>query len=112
MTIEDCETVSRTLSPVLDVADPIERAYRLEVSSPGIDRPLVRRSDFERYAGNQVRVEMAVAVEAGGASAACCSARTATPRVFAATMPRPAKPPRCCCRSTRWRRRSSSSPTS
>ena len=62
MTIEDCETVSRALSPVLDVADPIERAYRLEVSSPGIDRPLVRRSDFERYAGNQARVEMAVAI--------------------------------------------------
>jgi ribosome maturation factor RimP len=63
MTIEDCETVSRTLSPVLDVADPIERAYRLEVSSPGIDRPLVRRSDFERHAGNRVRVETAVAIE-------------------------------------------------
>src|SRR5919201_3992193 len=39
MTIDDCETVSRTLSPVLDVADPIDRAYRLEVSSPGMDRP-------------------------------------------------------------------------
>ncbi len=63
MTIEDCEIVSRTLSPVLDVADPIERAYRLEVSSPGIDRPLVRRSDFERHAGNRVRVETAVAIE-------------------------------------------------
>ena len=63
MAIEDCEAVSRTLSPVLDVADPIDRAYRLEVSSPGIDRPLVRRSDFERYAGNQVRVEMAAAIE-------------------------------------------------
>jgi len=63
MTIEDCETVSRALSPVLDVADPIDRAYRLEISSPGIDRPLVRRSDFERYAGNKVKVEMAVAVE-------------------------------------------------
>jgi ribosome maturation factor RimP len=62
MTIEDCETVSRALSPVLDVADPIDRAYRLEVSSPGIDRPLVRRSDFERYAGNQARIEMAVAI--------------------------------------------------
>jgi ribosome maturation factor RimP len=49
------------LSPVLDVADPIERAYRLEVSSPGIDRPLVRRSDFERYAGHLVKIEMAVA---------------------------------------------------
>ena len=88
MTIEDCETVSRALSPVLDVADPIERAYRLEISSPGIDRPLVRRSDFERYAGHEVKVEMAVGSPAGGASAACCSARRATPRVCGATMPR------------------------
>ena len=63
MTIEDCEAVSRALSPVLDVADPVDRAYRLEISSPGMDRPLVRRSDFERYAGNRVRIEMAVAVE-------------------------------------------------
>jgi ribosome maturation factor RimP len=63
MTIEDCETVSRALSPVLDVADPIERAYRLEISSPGIDRPLVRRSDFERHAGSRIKVEMAVAVD-------------------------------------------------
>jgi ribosome maturation factor RimP len=61
MTIEDCEICSRTLSPVLDAADPIERAYRLELSSPGIDRPLVRQSDFERYAGNAVKIEMAVA---------------------------------------------------
>jgi ribosome maturation factor RimP len=61
MQIEDCETISRALSPVLDIADPIERAYRLEISSPGIDRPLVRRSDFERYAGHLVKVEMAVA---------------------------------------------------
>ena len=63
MTIEDCELVSRALSPVLDVADPIERAYRLEISSPGLDRPLVRRSDFERHAGNAVKIEMAVAVD-------------------------------------------------
>jgi ribosome maturation factor RimP len=63
MTIEDCEAVSRALSPVLDVEDPIERAYRLEVSSPGIDRPLVRRSDFDRYAGHVVKVEMAVPIE-------------------------------------------------
>src|SRR4051812_42406642 len=61
MQIEDCEAISRALSPGLDIADPIERAYRLEVSSPGIDRPLVRRSDFERYAGHLVKVEMAVA---------------------------------------------------
>src|SRR4051794_8275812 len=61
MLIDDCEAISRALSPVLDVADPIEKAYRLEISSPGIDRPLVRRSDFERYAGHLVKVEMAVA---------------------------------------------------
>ena len=63
MTIDDCELVSRALSPVLDVADPIERAYRLEISSPGLDRPLVRRSDFERFAGNVVKIEMAVAID-------------------------------------------------
>src|SRR5205823_1883672 len=60
MTVEDCESASRALSPVLDVADPIERAYRLEISSPGMDRPLVRRSDFERNAGSAVKIEMAV----------------------------------------------------
>ena len=61
MQIEDCEEISRALSPVLDVADPIDRAYRLEISSPGIDRPLVRRSDFERYTGHLAKIEMAVA---------------------------------------------------
>jgi ribosome maturation factor RimP len=61
MQIEDCEAVSRALSPVLDVADPIDRAYRLEISSPGIDRPLVRRSDFERHKGHLAKIEMAVA---------------------------------------------------
>src|SRR5256885_6541127 len=63
MTIEDCETLSRALSPVLDVADPIDRAYRLEISSPGLDRPLGRRSDFERHVGSIIKVEMAIAVE-------------------------------------------------
>lgn len=63
MLIEDCEAVSRALSPVLDVADPVDRAYRLEISSPGIDRPLVRRSDFERHAGSRVKIEMSVAIE-------------------------------------------------
>ena len=61
MQIDDCEAISRALSPVLDVADPIDRAYRLEISSPGIDRPLVRRSDFERYSGHLAKIEMAVA---------------------------------------------------
>jgi ribosome maturation factor RimP len=63
MSIDDCEALSRALSPVLDVANPIERAYRLEISSPGIDRPLVRRSDFERYAGSAIKVEMDVAID-------------------------------------------------
>jgi len=55
--------VSRALSPVLDVADPINRAYRLEISSPGLDRPLVRRSDFERHIGQVVKIELAVALQ-------------------------------------------------
>lgn len=59
MQIEDCEAISKALSPVMDIADPIQRAYRLEISSPGIDRPLVRRSDFARYAGHLVKIEMA-----------------------------------------------------
>jgi ribosome maturation factor RimP len=63
MLIEDCEAVSRALSPVLDIADPVDRAYRLEISSPGIDRPLVRRSDFDRFAGSRVKIEMSVAIE-------------------------------------------------
>jgi ribosome maturation factor RimP len=63
MTIDDCEAVSRALSPVLDVADLVDRAYRLELSSPGIDRPLVRRSDFERHAGHVAKIEMEVPVE-------------------------------------------------
>lgn len=60
MQIEDCEAISKALSPVMDVSDPVERAYRLEVSSPGIDRPLVRRTDFERYAGHLVKIAMAL----------------------------------------------------
>jgi ribosome maturation factor RimP len=57
MTIEDCERLSQDLSPVLDVEDPIDGAYHLEVSSPGIDRPLVRRVDFEKATGHLVKVE-------------------------------------------------------
>ncbi len=58
MTVGDCETLSRDLSPTLDVEDPMDRAYNLEVSSPGIDRPLVRRSDFVRWAGQTAKVEL------------------------------------------------------
>ena len=61
MAIEECEAVSRAVSPLLDVANPIDRAYRLEISSPGLDRPLVRRSDFERHLGEVVKVELAAA---------------------------------------------------
>ncbi|MET3355672.1 ribosome maturation factor RimP [Xanthobacter autotrophicus] len=63
MSIDDCEAASRALSPVLDVEDPISSAYRLEMSSPGIDRPLVRQSDFVRWAGHEVKVEMARPVD-------------------------------------------------
>lgn len=63
MTVEDCQALSRALSPVLDVEDPIDKAYHLEVSSPGIDRPMVRRSDFERWAGHLIKCETAVMVD-------------------------------------------------
>lgn len=65
MTVEDCERVSRDLSAVLDVEDPIEAAYNLEVSSPGIDRPLVRRSDFERWTGHQAKIELSRPLDGG-----------------------------------------------
>ncbi|KRA47790.1 ribosome maturation factor RimP [Devosia sp. Root635] len=58
-TIVNCETLSKDLSPVLDVEDPIDREYHLEVSSPGIDRPLVRRRDFESYIGHEAKIELA-----------------------------------------------------
>ncbi len=63
LTIEDCEEISRALSPVMDVADPVPQAYRLEISSPGLDRPLVRRSDFERNVGHLAKIEMSVPTE-------------------------------------------------
>ncbi len=62
MTVDDCELISKTLSPVLDVDDPIGKAYHLEVSSPGIDRPLVRVSDFQRWAGHEAKIEMTLIV--------------------------------------------------
>lgn len=62
MTIDDCEAASRAVSPALDLEDPIRTAYHLELSSPGIDRPLVRLSDFERWAGHEAKIEMAVPV--------------------------------------------------
>src|SRR5215203_5453898 len=63
MTVEDCEAVSRAISPILDLDDPVGIAYHLEVSSPGIDRPLVRVSDFTRWAGHEAKVELAVPMD-------------------------------------------------
>ena len=57
LTIDDCETLSRKLSDILDEADPLEEGYRLEVSSPGIDRPLTRRSDFADWTGHEARIK-------------------------------------------------------
>lgn len=63
LVIEDCASISRALSDVLDAEDPIEGEYRLEVSSPGIDRPLTRPQDFERWAGFDVRITATAPVE-------------------------------------------------
>jgi ribosome maturation factor RimP len=65
MSIEDCEAASQALSPVLDLEDPVAQEYRLEMSSPGIDRPLVRLSDFRRAIGHEARVELAVPTASG-----------------------------------------------
>ncbi|MEM8663239.1 MAG: ribosome maturation factor RimP [Pseudomonadota bacterium] len=62
LTIEDCEAISHAISPALDVDDPIGRAYHLEVSSPGIDRPLVREADFVRWSGHEAKLETAIPV--------------------------------------------------
>jgi ribosome maturation factor RimP len=61
--IDDCERLSKDVSPVLDVEDPIDREYHLEVSSPGIDRPLVRARDFARFVGHEAKVELTDMVE-------------------------------------------------
>ncbi|MDQ0318511.1 ribosome maturation factor RimP [Pararhizobium capsulatum DSM 1112] len=63
MTVEDCEAISTAISPVLDVEDPIDKQYHLEVSSPGIDRPMVRKSDFGRWVGHLVKLETSILVE-------------------------------------------------
>jgi ribosome maturation factor RimP len=62
MTVEDCAEISHAISAVLDVADPIAGAYTLEVSSPGIDRPLVRPGDYARFAGFEAKVETALPI--------------------------------------------------
>ena len=63
MTVEDCAAISRVVSGILDVEDPIYSAYTLEVSSPGLDRPLVRPDDFERFAGLEAKIELLSALD-------------------------------------------------
>ena len=63
MTVEDCAEISRSVSALLDVADPIAGAYTLEISSPGIDRPLVRPEDYERFAGFEAKLELSQPIE-------------------------------------------------
>ena len=63
MTVEDCAEISRTVSALLDVDDPVDTAYNLEVSSPGVDRPLTRVRDFERYLGFDAKAELTHALE-------------------------------------------------
>jgi ribosome maturation factor RimP len=63
MTVDHCAKISRTVSALLDVEDPIEAAYYLEVSSPGIDRPLTRLADFERFAGFEAKLEASTAID-------------------------------------------------
>ena len=63
VTVEDCTLASRTVSVLLDVADPITQAYELEVSSPGLDRPLTRAKDFQSFSGSEARIELKDAIE-------------------------------------------------
>jgi len=63
MVVEDCARLSRAISALLDEADPIDGEYTLEVSSPGIDRPLMKRADYERFLGHEAKIEMALAVD-------------------------------------------------
>ena len=65
MSVDDCEAASQALSPELDVADPISGEYRLEISSPGIDRPLMRISDFLRAVGHEAKIELTQPMESG-----------------------------------------------
>ena len=62
MTVEDCGVISRAISTLLDVEDPIPNSYTLEVSSPGLDRPLVKQTDYERFEGYEAKIELSSAV--------------------------------------------------
>ena len=58
MTVEDCAQISHSVSALLDVADPIDGDYMIEISSPGIDRPLVRAEDYDRFRGHEAKIEL------------------------------------------------------
>jgi ribosome maturation factor RimP len=64
LSLDDCTTINKAISPLLEVEDPISGAYTLEISSPGIDRPLIRAEDFAKYAGHEAKVELDEAVNA------------------------------------------------
>ena len=72
MTVDDCADISRAVSVLLDTEDPIPGAYDLEVSSPGIDRPLTRPRDFERFAGHEAKSSCATPSTGGDGFADCC----------------------------------------
>lgn len=63
ITVDDCALASRTISVLLDIEDPIHESYTLEVSSPGMDRPLVKKDDFERFAGSMIKIELVIPYE-------------------------------------------------
>lgn len=63
VSLEDCASISHQISGILDVEEPIQQGYDLEVSSPGLDRPLFKLTDFERYSGQLAKIKMSVAVE-------------------------------------------------
>lgn len=63
--VDECATISRAISAILDVEDPIKSAYKLEVSSPGIDRPLIKKEDFEDFTGFEVKIELHQPLETG-----------------------------------------------
>jgi ribosome maturation factor RimP len=63
MTVDDCAQLSHSVSALLDIHDPIVGSYTLEISSPGIDRPLVRREDYDRFIGLEAKIELATSVE-------------------------------------------------
>ena len=66
VTLDDCADVSREVSAILEVEDPIDSAYRLEVSSPGIDRPLKKPADYSRYAGQMVKIKTRSLIDPDG----------------------------------------------